>query len=153
MDYGSSVLQGQLQAGRLGGMPQPLVPLPAIAGGSKRQPPQVCGWASARRLALLSGGRGPDCNICTLILDGQRSSLPLWVSAGAPACCGSPRKKVVVLMFLFLPRPGSLPSSSRARVVLAVSDGESSHLGHSDPLQSRQQGPERRSAPASRRAQ
>ena len=47
-------------------------------------------------------------------------------------------------MLLFLPRPGSLPSSSRARVVLAVSDGDSSHLEHSDPLQSRQQGPERK---------
>lgn len=153
MDYGSSVLQGQLQVGRLGRMPQPLMPLPAIAGGSRRQPPQVCGWGSARRLALLSGGRGPICNTCTLILDGQLSSLPLWVSAGAPACCVSPRKKVV-LMLLFLPRPGSRPIPSRAWVVApTVSDGVSSHLEHSGPLQPHQRGPERRSAPASRWAQ
>ena len=151
MDYESSVLQGQLQAGRLGGMPQPVMPLPAIAGGSKRQPPQVCGWGISRRLTLLSGGRGPNCNICTLILDGQLSSLPLWVSAGAPACCGSPRKKVV-LMLLFLPHPGSRPSPSRAWVAPTISDGVSSHLEHSDPLQPHQRGPERRSAPASRRA-
>ena len=56
-------------------------------------------------------------------------------------------------MLLILPRPSSRPSPSRARVVQAVSDGESSHVGHSDPFQPRQQGPERRSAPASRRAQ
>ena len=151
MDYESCVLQGQLQAGRLGGMPQPLVPLPAIAGGSKRQPPQVCVWGSSRRLALLSGGRGPNCNIWTLILGGQLLNLLLWASAGAPACCGSPRKKVV-LVLLILPRPSSRPSPSRARVVPAVSDSEISHLGHSDPPQPRQQGAERRSAPASRRA-
>ena len=151
MDYRSSVLQGQLQAGRLGGMPQPLVPLPAIAGGSRRQPPQVRVWGSSRRPTLFSGGRDPNRNVWTLILGGQLLNILLWASAGVPACCGSPRKKVV-LMLLILPRPSSRPRLSRARVMLAVSDSESSHLGHSDPPQPGQQGAERRSAPASRRA-
>jgi hypothetical protein len=102
MDYRSPEPQGQLQTGRLGCMPWPLLPLQAAAGGSRWQPPRFSCWGRPHPPMLLSDGGRPKWHLQVLALVGRHLKLPPRRPAEAPACSSSLGRKMT-LMLLFLP--------------------------------------------------